>query len=296
MPDGVSSADTVRPEPASGLVGRLQVCAAAVLWSTSGLLVKSPPLQSLPLFDRGPLIACCRAIVAAGCLLPFVSRGRLRLRSALLPMVVSFAAMNVLFITALTQTTAAATIFLQYTATGWAFLFGAMFLQERMTRPNLLALAFSLVGIGWIVTDHWSSDQFLGTLLALGSGMAYGGVVVSLRFLRDEDPAWLITLNHLVSALVLLPWALSRGVLPSVDQWLVIFVLGAFQMAVPYVLFARGVATVTAQESALLTLIEALLNPFWVWLFWGEEVSTATWIGGGWILSGLMLRYAIFRR
>jgi drug/metabolite transporter (DMT)-like permease len=296
MPDGVSTADAPPLQSTSSLSGRWQVCAAALLWSTSGVLVKSPPLQSLPQFDRGPLIACCRAIVAATCLLPFVSWKRLRLRLALLPMVVSFAAMNALFITALTHTTAAATIFLQYTATGWAFLFGAIFLHERLSRSNLVALGCSLIGIGWIVVGHWSSDQFLGTFLALGSGMAYGGVVVSLRFLRDEDPAWLITLNHLVSALVLLPWALTREILPSLDQWEIIAVLGMFQMALPYVLFARGVATVTAQESALLTLMEAVLNPFWVWLFWGEEVDIATWIGGSWILSGLILRYGVFRR
>jgi len=61
-------------------------------------------------------------------------------------MAVSFAVMNFLFIAAMTQTTAAAAIFLQYTGTGWAFLFGALFLGERILRSNLVALVFGTGG------------------------------------------------------------------------------------------------------------------------------------------------------
>jgi drug/metabolite transporter (DMT)-like permease len=189
--------------------GRLLLVAAALLWSTSGLLVKSPPLRTLPLDDRGPLVACYRAFFATACLLPFVRWKRVRFRWGLIPMVASFAAMNAMFVMAMTRTSAAAAIFLQYTATGWAFLFAAVFLKERITRENLVALAFAIAGIGCIVAGSPPGSEFFGILLALGSGMAYGGVVVSLRALRDEDAPWLIALNHLVAGLVLVPWASS---------------------------------------------------------------------------------------
>lgn len=207
-------------------------------------------------------------------------------------MVVSFAAMNALFVTAMTYTTAAGAIFLQYTATGWAFLFGAVFLREPVTRANLIALSFCFLGIGWIVASEWNGAQFLGTILALGSGLAYGGVAVSLRALRDEDGPWLIALNHLVSGIVLLPWALSRSIAPTVEQWLIIAALGILQMAVPYVLFSRGVRSVTAQEAGFITLLEAVLNPLWVWAVWEERVPRHTAMGGGLILTGLIVKFA----
>ncbi|HLJ12425.1 MAG TPA: EamA family transporter [Planctomycetaceae bacterium] len=275
--------------------GRLLLLSSAVLWSTSGLLVKSPPLASLPAADRALMVALFRALIAGLCLVPFVAWRRARFHKRMLPMIVSFAAMNFLFVAAMTRTTAAAAIFLQYTATGWAFLFGALFLKERVTRENLLALGFGLAGIAWIVGGQWDTDQFAGIMLALGSGLAYGGVIVSLRALHEEDSAWLVVLNHLVSALVLVPWLVGREILPSGQQWTVLAVLGVFQMGLPYVLFARGVATVPAQEAGLITLLEAILNPFWVWLFWGEEVAISTWLGGGLILAGLLVRYVVFR-
>jgi drug/metabolite transporter (DMT)-like permease len=105
-----------------------------------------------------------------------------------------------------------------------------------------------------------------------------------------------VVLNHLASAIVLFPWVASRGIMPTGTQWTLIAVLGAFQMGLPYVLFARGLAGVPAQEAGLITLLEAVLNPIWVWLFWREEVAGSTWIGGGLILTGLLMRYVLFRR
>lgn len=275
----------------AALRGRLLLVIAAILWSLSGVLVKSTPLQALPIDDRGPLVACFRALIAAAALLPFVRWRAVRLHWGLVPMVLSFATMNVLFVSAMTITTAAAAIFLQYTATVWAFVFGTLFLREKVTRENLIALGFGLAGIAWIVAGNWSGGDFLGILLALGSGVGYGGVVVSLRALHREDSAWLVVLNHLVAGAILIPWVVSRGVVPDVPQWGVIAALGVLQMGLPYVLFCRGVAHVSSQEAALITLLEAVLNPLWVFLVWGERVTTATWVGGGLIIAGLLLRY-----
>jgi drug/metabolite transporter (DMT)-like permease len=77
-------------------------------------------------------------------------------------------------------------------------------------------------------------------------------------------------------------------------QWLLIALLGVVQMGLPYVLAARGVALVTVQEAALLFLLEPILNPLWVWLCWGESAGWQTLIGGGLILGGLAIRYAVW--
>jgi drug/metabolite transporter (DMT)-like permease len=167
-------------------------------------------------------------------------------------------------------------------------------LKERIDRGNAIALVCAITGIVWIVASEQSSAHFAGNLIALASGLAYAGVMLSLRALRDEDSAWLIALNHLASGLVLLPWVLMMNVPLDGRQWSLVGALGVLQMALPYVLFARGVRTVRTQEAALLTLIEPILNPLWVWIFWGEFPGTATCIGGGLIIGGLAIRYLAF--
>src|SRR5215475_8893007 len=98
----------VDPIPGHRTRDRLLLLAAAVLWSTSGLLMKSPPLEAIPVDERGPLVACFRALLAGLCLAPFVNWKQARFHRRMIPMAMAFAAMNFLFITAMTRTTAAA--------------------------------------------------------------------------------------------------------------------------------------------------------------------------------------------
>ena len=79
------------------------------------------------------------------------------------------------------------------------------------------------------------------------------------------------------------------------EEIALLVVMAAVQFALPYVLFTRGIAHVPGAEASLIALIEPVLNPVWVALFYGEDPSTATIIGGAVILVGLVVRYAIFR-
>lgn len=267
---------------------------AAFLWSLGGILAKNQWIEQIPVGSRGPLLACYRALFAAACLAPFVRWRRIRWRAALIPMAISYAAMNVLYVSALTRTTAAAAIFLQYTATAWAALFGWLLLGERIRRGDLAALALAAAGIACIVLSEWTGADAFGNLLGVASGLGYAGVIVGLRSLRDEDPFWLVLLNNLTAGVALLPWVLKMEIPLQAAQWGVIASFGVIQLALPYLLFARALRGVSAHEAALLTIVEAVLNPLWVWLFIGEIAPAATWIGGSLIMSGLILRYTCF--
>jgi drug/metabolite transporter (DMT)-like permease len=274
--------------------GRWLLLAAALLWSLGGLLAKIPPIQAIPLESRGPLLACYRALFAAACLAPFAFRRRIRWRRGLIPMALSYAVMNVLYVTSLTRTTAAAAIFLQYTSVAWSVALGWLLLRERVDRGDLVALACAAAGIGCIVVAESGSTNAWGNVLGVGSGLTYAGVIVGLRALRDEDGWFLVLLNNAVGGLLLLPWVWSMDVSLSGTQWGVVAAFGVVQLAIPYVLFALAVRTVRAHEAALLTILEAVLNPLWVWLFVGEAAGASTWLGGGLIVLGLVLRYTVF--
>jgi DME family drug/metabolite transporter len=75
----------------------------------------------------------------------------------------------------------------------------------------------------------------------------------------------------------------------------VIAVFGVMQMGLPYVIFAGALRRIPIQEAALLTLLEPILNPLWVYCLWGETVGISTWIGGGLILGGLTIRSLLLK-
>lgn len=64
-------------------------------------------------------------------------------------------------------------------------------------------------------------------------------------------------------------------------------------MGTPYILFARGLRTITAQEAGLITLVEPVMNPIWVWILWQQPIARHTMIGGGLILVALLTRYLL---
>jgi drug/metabolite transporter (DMT)-like permease len=63
-------------------------------------------------------------------------------------------------------------------------------------------------------------------------------------------------------------------------------------MALPYILFVRGLQTISSQEATSIGLLEPLLLPLWVYWQWDETPAWWTLCGGALIFAGLVLRYA----
>jgi drug/metabolite transporter (DMT)-like permease len=269
--------------------GRWYVLAAAVLWSTSGVISKSLALDSLT-------IAFYRGLFAGLALMPFVPRGGWEWRPALLPLGAAFGGMVGCFLGAVKTTTAANAIFLQCTAVFWVVPLSAIFLGERPDRRARVSIALAVLGIVLIV--GWGYDgrpnEWQGIALGLASGIIYACVSVSLRGLRDLNPIWLSAALNLLGTATLGLWASLSGQgigSPSGWQFLVLIAFGVFQMAIPYALFARGLREVGAPEAGLIGLVEPILNPIWVVLFVHERPAGPTVIGGLFLLAGLAYRY-----
>jgi len=271
---------------------RLLVLAAAMLWSTSGLFAKAPYFKDWP----GPALAFWRAAFACVVLWPLVRRPQWSWK--LVPMTAVFAAMNYTYLTAMAKGSAANAIWLQCTAPVWVLLLGVFVFRERAVFRDWLLIAFSAVGVGIILIFESQGAGLNAVLWGLASGVFYAGVVLSLRNLRAFESAWLVALNHLVTAMVLSPLALdglwkgsSGAPLPGGIQWPLLAGFGIIQMGLPYVLFARGLRSIPGHEASGIGLVEPLLVPVWVALTWGERPAWWTLAGGGLILIGLAIRY-----
>jgi DME family drug/metabolite transporter len=274
--------------PSAKSNGRRLVLAAAVLWSLAGVLAKLLTLD-------GPSIAFYRGLFAGLVLLPFVPRSRWVIRPALLPLGLVFGAMTGFYLAAVKATTAANAIFLQCSSTFWTIPLSALILRERPDRRSAMGIGLATIGIVAILLYGYDGrpNEDRGIVLALGSGIAYATVAVSLRGLRDLDPIWLSAFNNLVGSLALGAWLAATGSppsIPSAPQALGLIGFGVIQMAIPYALFARALRSIDAPEASLIGLIEPVLNPIWVVLVTGERPATATLVGGLFLLLGVACR------
>jgi len=186
---------------------------------------------------------------------------------------------------------AANAIWLQCTAPVWVLLIGVFVFGERAVWRDWLLVAFAAAGVAVILYYESRAESLEAVLWGLASGVFYAGVVLSLRQLRSMESAWLVTLNHLVTAIVLAPLAFGTMHFPTGVQWPLLAGLGIVQMGLPYVLFARGLKHIPGHEATGIGLIEPLLVPVWVYLAWGDQPDWWTLVGGGLILVGLAIRY-----
>jgi drug/metabolite transporter (DMT)-like permease len=273
-------------------IGRASVVAAAALWSLSGVFAKGldlPPTE----------IAFFRSLCAGLALLPAVPRGGRTFDRMMVPAIVAFGAMVGLYIAALKATTAANAIFLQCGSSLAVVPLGArVFLGERPDRRTMTGIGLAALGslaIGLFGYDGRPGEAS-GMMAALGSGVAYGAVILFLRRLRSVDPIWLSAVNNLGGAAVLGLWVAVAGGLgawraPTAGELGTLAAFGVIQMAIPYALFARALRVVRAPEAGLLGLIEPILSPFWVFLARDERPAPATFVGGVLLLAGVAIRY-----
>ncbi len=282
--------------PREQWMGRLQIFLAAVLWSTSGFFAKAPWFDAWPEDVRGLMLAFWRSLFAMLVLLPLIRRPSWQW--PMLPMLICFPLMVWSFMSAMVHGPAANAIWLQYLAPGWVLIGGVFWLKEKVSAADVRMFLFCLGGVLLILLmEMWSGSALYATAMGIISGLAFAVVVISMRMLGGADAVWLITLNHAATAIVLSPWVWSRTEQVPVSSYVALGLFGVFQMSVPYILFARGLRTTPGPEASVLSLIEPILVPLWVYMAWSGHPSYEapqwwTWAGGGLILIGLLSRYA----
>ena len=294
--------------PRSGLLaffcsGRGMIVVAALLWSTSGFFAKAPWFDDWPVEVRGLGLAFWRAVFAAITVAPFIRR--VEFKWNLIPMSGCFAAMTSSFLISMVMGNEATTIWLQYVAPAWVGIAGYMGLTDRPRRADLPMMAISLASVIFIVAMQTTYGgeplQARAAALALFSGLMFAGVILSLRHMRFMDPAWLGFVNHLGTVICLAPFVINRVPVPHGGQWLALLLLGAVQIAIPYLLFAAAIKHVESAEASLLTLIEPITVPVWTAIVWShlDSYSAPPWwvmIAGGCIALGSVERFWAARR
>ena len=264
--------------------GRLLILSAALLWSLAGVFIKFLDVPPLTIVFYRSLFACL-------VFTPFARAAEWRISAPVLVSVLTYTAAISSFVSANKLTTAANAIVLQYTAPIFVFLFSRAVLGERISRINGLALGAGMIGVAVISLDSAGEPEMAGVALALASGVLFAAYMINLRRTQQVNAGYLTWINNAFCALALL-FVVSSQLALTPNQLVILMVMGAVQLGLPYFLFSKGLQSVSLQEASLIALIEPVLNPIWVALVVDEIPSAATLAGGAMILLGLGARYA----
>jgi DME family drug/metabolite transporter len=276
-----------------GIPPVLFVVAAALLWSTGSLFIKSTPLGALEL-------SFGRSLFAAATVAVLTRREGFRLDGLTLVSSVLYAALLVLFVVANKLTTAANAIFLQYTAPVYVMLLEPLLFKERFRRGDIYVVAACVVGMSLFFVGQLRPQDVSGNLTALASGLCFALFLLSLRGARSGsvNRASPVIYGNLLICLVTLPsFARVAGELTAKDLAIVLY-LGVVQIGLAYTLFTLGIARgVRSLDAGVVGYIEPMLNPVWVFLFLGERPSQWAITGGCIIVAAVLVHtIALARR
>lgn len=257
----------------------LLIC--VTLWSTSGVLIKESTLPAMAIVSGRSLLT---AIVIA----LYIRRPHFTWSLPQVGGAVMQAATFVLFVMATQMTSAANAILLQYTAPLWVALFGAWYLHERPRRIDYITMAMIAFGMLLFFGDKLTGSGMVGNILAIVSGITMAWMTLFLRKQKDGSPMETILLGNILAALIGLPFLLTSSP-TSMDIGILVF-LGIFQLGIPFILYGYAIVRLPALEVVLISTLEPILNPLWVFLFNGELPGPMAIVGGAIVLLAALVR------
>ena len=195
---------------------------------------------------------------------------------------------------ALIYTSVANVTFILSTAPFIAALLGRIFLGERVKKRTWLAIACTTSGVLIMVNGGLSSDGLIGMGFAFFMALCYACFTVIMRHCKNIDmvPAALVAGLTSMSFAALF---IDSFALP-INDILIALGLGVVQMGIALILFIKGSRHVPAAELTLLTMLEVILSPLWVWMLLNEHPGYWTLIGGSVIILGVVVQASGTRR
>jgi len=262
--------------------GLLFVLTAALLWSTGGLFIKLISFSAMQLsFFRCSIAAVTFAII-------FKKRVLLINKLSIANSII-YAVVLITFVIATKTTTAANAIFLQATAPIYVLIFEPIINKTRYDRINIITVSVCVIGMLLFFVGKLEPGHLEGNLVALISGVTFAALFLGMKKNDQKFQQSSIFWGNILVALICIPFLVSLEMISFSDLWMVSF-LGVFQIAFAYAFFASGLKRIFAVEASIISMVEPVFNPVWVFLGYGETPTVYSIIGGLIILGAIISR------
>jgi len=257
--------------------GSLHIVAAAICWSFGGVLIRFIPWGALSIIGL-------RAVFSALLFLAWRRSFKIDFTFGNVITALCVSGTTFLFVFANQLTTAAAAVLLQFTAPVFIIIMFLIFYRKKPSRGEMIAVLITLMGMTMFFADELGDTGLIGNILAVISGFTFAGVYVGNKR-PDTNPEHAIFLGFLINVVIGVPYAIVDVTADTV-AWVSVVILGLVQVGLAYVFFSIGIKRVSALTACLITTIEPILNPTWVYLAGVFALLPETEIPGAFALLG----------
>lgn len=287
--------------------GYILIIMASILWGTMGILAKLS-------FEFGILpetLIALRLVISFATLavvLILLDRDSLKIqkadvRSFLIFGVFAIAFQRISYFYAVDLTTATVAAILFYTYPVFVTLSASLFLKEKITYGELLAIVLTFLGVALVVRIYDTSSlsvNLVGIIFGLLSSLFFVFYFIATKKLRNRYASWTLTFyGDGIGALTLTPIiAISFPQMTEfpLQLWLLIFTIAWIPSLLAYLLYSHALKYVKASKGSVLSVLEPLSTALFSTIFVGENLENLQVMGIALALIGVVLLFRMKKK
>ena len=193
------------------------------------------------------------------------------------------------YVFAMYNTTVANTNFIIQTQTIFLAIFGYFFLKEKISIITLISIILAISGLLLMLGNSLSGGKMLGNIIAFIMPITFASLILIVRKYPHLDMVPLQLVAGIVALLI--GFFVSNKILISTYDIFLAFLSGTFQLGLGFIFITIGARKTLSAMVGIIMLTEAILGPFWAWLFVNEDSSFYTIIGGSIIIFAVFLQF-----
>lgn len=265
--------------------GTIYVLLAAIALSLSGLFVKLATWDSIAVLGGKSA-----ATLAVAAVYMKMTNYRFVFNKPVILGGICLSLISLMFTVATRATSAANAIVLQYTQPFFVILLLWLIYKQRPAKAEITAVVIAFVGILFFFMDKLTPGGMTGNIIAICSGFVYA-VFMLIKKMKGSDYVSSVVLSAVLNV-VTCGWRI-----PMQTDWrpvpvLMVVLFGTVSCFFGYLFLSAGLDRIPLVTGALLTMLEPVLNPIWVALFYGETMGVMSVVGTV-ILLGTAAVYSV---
>lgn len=267
--------------------GEILLIITAIMWSCGGLFIKMLPDLN------GFVINGLRSFVALIALF-VIGRRFPKFNKTIFFAGVAHCLCTTFFVLANKYTTSANAIVMQNTAPIFVLIMTAISTRRLPKLAEVLILLSAFTGIVFIFLSEIDGGNIFGNVLGILAGLSFA-FVFFLNGRKEADAHSSSMIGFFMSFVIGIPFYFSIESF-GMTEIMPLLGLGVLQLGIPYALFSIGVKFTTPTTASIIALIEAILNPVWVFVFIGEAPNAFGILGFIIVLTAVICKIVYERK
>ncbi|MDD5360515.1 MAG: DMT family transporter [Ignavibacteria bacterium] len=268
--------------------GLILISLTAFLWSSSGLFIKILTINAFAISFYRSLIASITLLA-----ITYAKEKRIRFEFDSLTVLASvfYSGILIFFVIANKMTTSANAIFLQFTAPIYLLFLEPLFLKTKFRRKDLVTIIICVAGMFLFFTGKLDIGNVYGNIIAVIAGICFAFFSLFIKWKRNlgrENTIISMIYGNFLVAIISFAVIGTEMTITS-TQFFILLYMGVIQIGVSYFIFNIGIKYISATETMIIGMLEAIFNPIWVFLGVGEVPSLTAIIGGVIILTAILV-------